>query len=703
MPAHVVPARALLLPLTPPAHPTLDGWTGLETHPTPRPTRAPARRGRHRRTPVGASGRHRRRRVTAPGQEDKKAAKPGLARLPAVLGWTLYLLVKAAPVLSVVILTLQVISSGAAGYMLVELGDVLVAASAAASAGQPLSSITPAVIPLAAVFVTVSLAGLLNGSLMVILSEKVTWYVSERVLDVAVNAEAIHFDTPAFHDRLTRAQAAGGRPALITQNLLAFVGAISTLVSLSGVLTILSPWLLPLLLLMAVPPLMARSLFSRDVHRMTRDFSEPDRRSVYLRNLLISRGSATEVRTYGLTSFLRVKNEDLHRVRQNRLHRLTCRAASRFMINGVLSTAMLIACVVLLAELVLSGRVPLATATVGAATMLQFSGALGMLVISTNQLYESALYIDDFRDFHQLLPTLRSARARTEGLAAPHDFETVHVDNVSFTYPGAPCPALRDVSLELTRGEVIALVGGNGSGKTTLAKLLCNLYQPERGRITWDGTDIAEVDADRLRESVAVLFQDFGRFLFSVTENIGIGRVKDLDDQTMIRNAARRAGAEAFVQDLSEGYDTQLGSVFKGGTDLSGGQWQSLALARVFFRAAPLVILDEPTAAMDPVAEQTLYRGIRDLYVGRTVLLISHRLISTRHADRIYVLDKGQLAEAGTHEELMNMDGVYARLYRIQDETQNTGLTGPTGTTIAAAPTAATTSAAAAARLTTSP
>lgn len=233
------------------------------------------------------------------------------------------------------------------------------------------------------------------------------------------------------------------------------------------------------------------------------------------------------------------------------------------------------------------------------------------------------------------------------------------------------------VSLTLRRGELIALVGGNGSGKTTLAKLLSNLYQPQQGRIAWDGTDIADVDPDQLRDSVGVLFQDFGRYLLSVAENIGVGRVGDLTDQVMITAAGRRAGVDEFVRELPDGYDTQLGRMFTGGTDLSGGQWQSLALARVFFRAAPLVILDEPTAAMDPVAEQNLYRGIRELYVGRTVLLISHRLTSTRHADRIYVLDQGRLAEEGTHQQLMDHDGVYARLYRIQDETQSTGLTGP--------------------------
>ncbi|WP_326584643.1 ABC transporter ATP-binding protein/permease [Streptomyces sp. NBC_00481] len=643
--------------------------------------RARTTRGRHR-MPRGPALRRKTPETLRSAAETTKDALPatgggGIARLPVVLGWTLFLLFKAAPVLSVVILVLQVVASGTAGFMLVELGDVLAAADAAARRGAPLSAITTQVVLLAAVFITVALAGMLLNSLNVILAEKVTWHVSERVLDVAVNAEAVHFDTPDFHDRLTRAQAAAARPALITQNLLGFVGSTSTLVSLSGVLTLLSPWLLPLMVLVAVPPLVARSRFSRGIHRLTREHSESDRRRGYLQTLLTSRGSATEVRTYGLAGFLRDRNDALHDVRQAGLHRTVRQAISRFLVGSTLSTAILIGCVVLLAELVLSGQVPLAVATVGGATMLQFSGALSVLVVSTNQLYESALYIADFREFHVLLPALRAARARNEGVPAPHDFETITVENVTFTYPEAPRPAVDGVSLTLRRGELIALVGGNGSGKTTLAKLLSNLYQPQQGRIAWDGTDIADVDPDQLRDSVGVLFQDFGRYLLSVAENIGVGRVGDLTDQVMITAAGRRAGVDEFVCELPDGYDTQLGRMFTGGTDLSGGQWQSLALARVFFRAAPLVILDEPTAAMDPVAEQNLYRGIRELYVGRTVLLISHRLTSTRHADRIYVLDQGRLAEEGTHQQLMDHDGVYARLYRIQDETQSTGLTGP--------------------------
>lgn len=631
------------------------------------PTNEIGRRGRHRREPRGR----------ASSRPATPAGRPGLARLPAVLSWTLRLLFKAAPVLGAVILVLQVVTAGAAGFLLVGLGDVLADADAAAKSGQPLSAVLPEVIPLAVVFTTVALAGLLNTSLTIVLAEKVTWHVSECVLDVAVHAEAIHFDTPDFHDRLTRAQAASSRPTLITQNLLGFVGSTSTLVSLGSVLALLSPALVPMMLLMALPPLVARSRFSGDIHQMVRDFSERDRRRGYLQGLLVSRGSATEVRTYGLTGFLRGKNENLHRQKQHRLHRLLRRAVRRFMISGLASTTMLMGCVVLLAWLVLSGRLPLAAATVGAATMLQFSGALAALVTSANQLYDSALYIADFRDFQQLLPVLRAARARTEGVPAPHDFQTITVEDVTFTYPGAARPALRNVSLSLSRGEVVALVGGNGSGKTTLAKLLGNLYQPQRGRIAWDGQNIADVDPDRLRESVAVLFQDFGRYLFNVAENIGIGRVKDITDRMMIARAARQAGAQSFIRELPDGYHTALGKIFEGGTDLSGGQWQSLALARVFFRAAPLVVLDEPTSAMDPVAEQTLYRGIRDLYAGRTVLLISHRLASIRHADWIYVLDQGSLAEEGTHQQLMDANGVYARLCRIQEETMTTGLTGP--------------------------
>jgi ATP-binding cassette subfamily B protein len=222
------------------------------------------------------------------------------------------------------------------------------------------------------------------------------------------------------------------------------------------------------------------------------------------------------------------------------------------------------------------------------------------------------------------------------------------------------------VSLEIGAGEIVALVGENGSGKTTLAKLLCRLYLPERGRVLWDGMDTATVDPDELRRSVAVIFQDFQRYHLPARDNIGLGRHDAADDLDAIRRAARQADADGFVAALPDGYDTMLGPEFTKGTDLSIGQWQRMALARAFFRDAPLVILDEPTAALDPRAEHELFERIRALLAGRTVLLISHRFSSVRAADRIYVMDGGQVAESGTHAELMAAGGQYAELFTLQ-------------------------------------
>jgi ATP-binding cassette subfamily B protein len=240
------------------------------------------------------------------------------------------------------------------------------------------------------------------------------------------------------------------------------------------------------------------------------------------------------------------------------------------------------------------------------------------------------------------------------------------VKAVSFAYPTAKESALRDVSLNIRAGEIVALVGENGSGKTTLAKLLAGLYRPASGTITWDGIDINRVDAEQLRKSIAAIFQDFVRFHLRARDNVGLGRVTAIDDLDDIREAARHADADAFLGALPDGYESVLGPEFEGGTDLSVGQWQRVALARAFFRHAPFVILDEPTAALDPRAEHDLFERIRALLADRTVLLISHRFSSVRNADRIYVLESGRVTEAGTHQELMSLQAHYAELFQLQ-------------------------------------
>jgi ATP-binding cassette subfamily B protein len=535
-------------------------------------------------------------------------------------------------------------------------------------AGQRSSAgFRPVIIDLAilgGVFLVTNFSSTIQNELQRILSELVNRQTAARVLDVAITAPLEAFETPEFHDRLQRADmGAGMRPFQITQSLLGMVGAAAGVLGILVALFLLQPLLIILLLLAIVPTWVIAAVGSRAFYEFSWGMTPNDRRRAYVRWTMTRRDSAKEVIAFGLGPFLRGMWERLYAERIAELRKLV-RRRIRMALLGSLATALLtVGPVALLAYLVVSGRMSLPQALAGATAMILLRPSLSGLVFSAAQLYESSLFLEDYAAFLRLKPALEASRQVTP---APAGFHKLAVEAVTFTYPTSSRPAVRAVSIEIERGEVVALVGENGSGKTTMAKLLCGLYTPQSGRILWDGQDIARMDRAELRRSIAIIFQDFVQYMLLAGQNIGVGRHERFEDGDGIRQAAIQSGADPFLSALPNGYDTLLGPEWEGGKELSTGQWQRVALARAFFRDAPFIILDEPTAALDARSEHELFESIRALTQGRSVLLISHRFSTVRSADRIYVLKEGEIVEQGTHGVLMAAHGLYADLFTLQ-------------------------------------
>ncbi|MEU6714457.1 ABC transporter ATP-binding protein [Nonomuraea sp. NPDC046802] len=582
-------------------------------------------------------------------------------RLPSLVGQAMRMAWAASPRDALATITLNLISGVFTAFGLLATTGVLTALFSEGPTPDRVMAAVPslALVGAAAVIRTATQAG--AGWAQSRLSPQIERLTEERLYGLTSRVELVAFDDPEFHDSLERAN---GRGIYVAESVVTsavnVVTAAVGLVAAAGVLGVLHPVLLPLLMLAVVPDAWAAVRSARMRYSTMYSLIPARRRKWIISNLLAERDSAAELRSFTMRGFLLRMYDAVAKAEQDVLLDLAKRQTVARLIGealgGIGSGLVYVALGVLLAL----AAIPLAVAGTAVLAIRSGQQSLSNLMYATNNLYEQGLYFTDFLEF------CADAERRLVGArpaAAPERFERITAESITFSYPGAEEPALREVSIEVKRGEIIAFVGENGSGKTTLAKILSGLYEPDTGTVRWDDTDLREVSPEELRLRTAVIAQDHTRWPLTARYNITMGTDKG---QQALESAAAVAGADEVVAGLPHGYRTLLDRRFKDGHELSGGQWQRIAVARGFHRDADLLICDEPTAALDARAEHALFERIRGHADGRTVLLITHRLASVRYADRIYVLDHGKVIEQGDHDTLMALDGLYAELYTLQ-------------------------------------
>ncbi len=488
--------------------------------------------------------------------------------------------------------------------------------------------------------------------------------VNELILEKALTLSLSHFEDSEVYDKMTRARReASSRPLSFVNRTFGLVQESLGLVAYGGLLLQFSGWVVVVLAIAAIPPFLAETKFAGAAFRVFKRRSPETREQIYLETLIAREDYAKEVQLYQLGPvFLNRYRNIFHRLYQEDRN-LTLRRGFWGYVLGLLSSLAFYGTYAWIAIAAISGRITLGDMTMYLMVFRQGQSSFSATLSAIGGMYEDNLYLSNLYEF------LEQEIPQAEGNAnrGPIPQDGVRFQNVSFTYPDATQPALTDITFHLKPGEKLALVGKNGSGKTTLIKLLTRLYEPSSGEILLDGLDLREWDINHLRQRIGVIFQDFVRYQFLVGENIGVGDVDSLEDENRWKTAAEKGMAEPFIATLPQGFYTQLGRWFKSGTELSGGQWQKIGLSRAFMRIkADILVLDEPTSAMDAEAEFEIFERFRRLAKDRMVLLISHRFSTVRMADTIIVLESGKLIESGTHTELMQAGGRYAKLFTLQ-------------------------------------
>jgi ATP-binding cassette subfamily B protein len=488
--------------------------------------------------------------------------------------------------------------------------------------------------------------------------------VNEMILDKALTLELAQFEDSEFYDKLTRARReASSRPLSLVTRTFGLVQNLIALVSFGVLLVGFSPWAMLVLLLAGLPSFIAETRFSGEAFTLFRWRSPDTRMQLYLETVIAREDHAKEVKLFGLGPLLLARYRAIFHKLYAADRALTLRRDLWGLGLGVIGTLALYGAYAWIAWTTVFGRITLGQMTMYLMLFRQGQAAVSAMLSAIGGMYEDNLYLSTLYEYLET-PVRVGGGAAMQG---PDSRDGIRFEAVSFTYPGADAPTLHDINLHIRPGESLALVGQNGSGKTTLIKLLTRLYAPDQGRILLDGLDLAQWNENALRQRIGVIFQDFARYQMLVGENVGAGDVTRFEDRERWREASDKGMASAFIDSLPQGFETQLGKWFKDGRELSGGQWQKIALARAFMREqADILVLDEPTAAMDAQAEATIFEHFSAMSSQRIVILISHRFSTVRMAEQIVVIQDGRIIEHGNHAQLLAQAGHYAHLFALQ-------------------------------------
>ena len=488
--------------------------------------------------------------------------------------------------------------------------------------------------------------------------------INVMILEKALTLELAHFEDAEYYDKLVRARReASSRPLSLVIKTFDLLRDLIALITIGIFLFQFSVWAVALLAIAGIPAFLAEAKFSGEAFRIHRRRSAERRMQIYLEMVLTREDGVKEVKLLQLGKLFLKRYVDIFRSMYKEDRNLVLRRGFWGYVLGLLASSAFYFAYGWVGFATIAGAITIGQMTMYIAQFRLGQNAVTNSLTAINGMYEDNLYLSNLTEY---LEHKVPEQTGTKTLGFDRD-DGIRFEDVSFSYPGSEIPALNKVSLHIKPGESLAIVGENGSGKTTLIKLLTRLYSPSKGKIFLEGLELKEWDIETLRQKIGVIFQDFARYQLIVGENIGIGDVDEIETDPLIEEAAKKGMADVFVRDLPRSYKTQLGTWFKDGKELSGGQWQKIALSRAFMRSkADILILDEPTAAIDARAEAEIFSHFGDLTDNKISIIISHRFSTVRRADHIIVLEKGEIQEEGSHSELLNNEGHYATLFRLQ-------------------------------------